>query len=163
MSGSTNPLTAHFTMSEQAVRSFLERKTSLCISYLQILDIAKRHGLESVDQQVGVLISEALETHLGALIKQIFAMARQRTDTDRTRPGMVLTGNVRKKLHEINARNSEKQREQDLEAAEIQQVSLLLKGLRSSENCRSADLTLPKRTYFTERLCNIKRGSVLGS
>ena len=90
----------------------------------QVVDIAKRHGLESVDQQVGQLLSRALETHLGGLIRQVFAMARQRTDTDRMRPGMVLTGNLRKRLHEINARERDRQKAQEAEAADQQQVAI---------------------------------------
>lgn len=75
---------------------------------------------------MGQLLSKALETHLGYLIKQIFAMTRQRTDTDRTRPGMVLTNNLRKKLHEINTREREKQKALEAKEAEEQQVSTLL-------------------------------------
>lgn len=88
----------------------------------QVQDIAKRHGLDSVDPQVCQLLSRALDTHLGSMIRQVFAMTRQRTDSDRNRPGMVLTGNLRKKLHEINLRERDKQKVQEANAQELQQV-----------------------------------------
>ena len=84
------------------------------------MEIAKRHGLEAVDPQVGQLLSKALDTHLGSIINQTFAMTRQRTDTDRTRPGMVLTSNLRKRLHEINARERDRQKLQEAKEAEAQ-------------------------------------------
>ena len=88
--------------------------------WLQILEVAKRHGLEAADPQVGQLLSKALETHLGSIVRQIFAMTRQRADTDRTRPGMVLTSNLRKQLHEINARERDRQKAQEAKEAEAQ-------------------------------------------
>lgn len=88
---------------------------------MQITDIAKRHGLEAADAQVGQLLSKALETHFSGLIRRVFAMTRQRTDTDRTRPGMVLTENMRRRLHELNNRERDKQREQQAKAQAEQQ------------------------------------------
>lgn len=95
-----------------------------------MLEIAKRHGLDSVDPQVGQLVSRALETHLGAIIRQIFAMTRQRTDTDRTRPGMVLTSNLRKRLHEVNAIERDRQKAREAKEAEAEQVTYLPDHMR---------------------------------
>lgn len=69
---------------------------------VQVDEIARRHGLSSVDPQVYRLLSRALDAHFSTVIKQVFTMARQRTDADRRRPGMVMSNNLRKKLHDIN-------------------------------------------------------------
>ena len=50
---------------------------------LQVLDIAKRQGLESVDRDVLQLLSRGLDAHFTSLIRQVFSMTRQRTDADR--------------------------------------------------------------------------------
>lgn len=77
--------------------------------YVQVLDIAKKHGLESVDQQVGQLLGRAADIHLGSLIDRIYTMTRQRTDAERNRQGMVQSSNLRKRLHEYNMQRHQKQ------------------------------------------------------
>ena len=83
--------------------------TDFCTCCQQVTEIAKRHGLGSVDPQVFQLISRAMDSHLGSIIQRTFRMTRQRTDTDRTQPGMILTENLRKRLHEINMRQRDLQ------------------------------------------------------
>ena len=100
--------------------------TDFCACCQQVTEIAKRHGLGSVDPQVFQLISRAMDSHLGSIIQRTFRMTRQRTDTDRTQPGMILTENLRKRLHEINMRQRDLQdAQQKKEQDSLQQVALL--------------------------------------
>lgn len=82
---------------------------------LQIEEIARRHGLTSVDPKIGQLLSRALDAHFTSIMGQTFSMARQRTDADRRRPGMVLSNNLRKKLHEINMKEEEARKQKEAE------------------------------------------------
>ena len=60
-----------------------------------------------------VLLNRAAEAHFTTIIKQMYTMARQRTDADRRRPGMVMSNNLRKKLHEINLRDAAAAKERE--------------------------------------------------
>ena len=88
-----------------------------------------------------MLLSRAVDTHLGSIVRQVFAMTRQRTDTDRTRPGMVLTSNLRKRLHELNTRERDRQKAQEAREAEAQQVRCYtIRCINAGEVILSSDL-----------------------
>ena len=97
---------------------------------LQVEELVRRHGISAFDPQVVHLLSRAVDAHFTNILGQVFAMARQRTDADRKRPGMVMSNNLRKKLHEINMREAaaakQKEAEKQNAALDDTQVGLFI-------------------------------------